>query len=193
VKYHIATALAALTFASCMAGALGASAASSPAPASIYKDRIQDLLNANRGPEAVTLMEKGVGAGDAAAEFMFAEQYYLGTYVKADLKKALFWYRKAAEQGNADAQNSLGTLYTQGQRVPEDEAQAYHWFERSAAQGNDYGIFNLALIYYFSEGHIVPRDREHAYALLRRAAKDGDQSAKSFLAANPDLSAGSPP
>jgi len=35
-------------------------------------------------------------------------------------RKAVKWYRLAADQGDADAQSSLGAMYYQGQGVPQD-------------------------------------------------------------------------
>jgi hypothetical protein len=50
--------------------------------------------------------------------------------------KAMYWYRKAADQGDASAQCNLGVMYDKGQYMPQDYVYAYMWFNLSAAQGN---------------------------------------------------------
>ena len=45
--------------------------------------------------------------GDADAQYRIGGQYRFGQGVKKDYEKALFWYRKAAEQGHAEAQFSV--------------------------------------------------------------------------------------
>jgi len=50
-------------------------------------------------------------------------------------RKAVKWYRLAADQGDADAQSSLGAMYYQGQGVPQDYVCAHMWFDLAAAHG----------------------------------------------------------
>jgi len=47
-------------------------------------------------------------------------------------KKAIQWFRKAAEQGFATAQNNLGLLYANGWGVPQNLVVAYALFNLSA-------------------------------------------------------------
>ncbi len=49
-------------------------------------------------------------------------------------RKALQWYRKAAEQGYATAQHNLGVMYGKGLGVPQDEAQAHMWLNLAASR-----------------------------------------------------------
>jgi TPR repeat protein len=53
-----------------------------------------------------------------------------------DFAKALFWYRKAAEQGYAAAESQLGDLYQYGNGVPKDLVQARAWYQKAADQGD---------------------------------------------------------
>jgi TPR repeat protein len=52
-----------------------------------------------------------------------------------DLKQALYWYRKAADQGYANAQYALGQSYEIGQGVERAPAQAQAWYQKAADQG----------------------------------------------------------
>ena len=54
-----------------------------------------------------TLIDKAK-SGSADAQFELAENYEYGQGIAKDAKKAVFWYRKAAEQGFAEAQYNLG-------------------------------------------------------------------------------------
>ena len=61
--------------------------------------------------------------------------YANGEGVPEDDAKAVYWWRKAAEQGVADAQTNLGLMHANGEGVPEDDVQAYAWFSIAVAQG----------------------------------------------------------
>ena len=52
--------------------------------------------------------------GQAEAQFKMGEAFYAGKLVSRDLKQALFWYEKAAQQGHPKAQRALGALYELG-------------------------------------------------------------------------------
>ena len=62
--------------------------------------------------------------------------YSNGQGVEQDYKKAVEWYRKAAEQGHADAQNNLGFMYYTGQGVEQDYKKAVEWYRKAAEQGH---------------------------------------------------------
>ena len=49
---------------------------------------------------------------------MLGAIYYFGEGVDVDLKLAVDWYKKSAEQGNPRAQFSLGSAYWYGKRAP---------------------------------------------------------------------------
>jgi len=54
-----------------------------------------------------------------------------------DLKMAVHWYTKAAEQGLAKAQYKLGLNYGTGQGVPRDVEKAKYWYTKAAEQGHE--------------------------------------------------------
>ena len=49
--------------------------------------------------------------GDAESQYAYALMNMKGYGVTSDYKKAIVWYKKAAENGNVDAQHELGVLY----------------------------------------------------------------------------------
>ena len=61
--------------------------------------------------------------------------YELGLGVTQDYKKALKWWRKAAQQGFAEAQFYLGMTYVKGLGVAQNLVTAHMWFSIAAANG----------------------------------------------------------
>ena len=61
----------------------------------------------------------------------------LGYYEKKDFKKAVEWYRKAAEMGDASAQLNLGFCYDNGEGVEQDKKEAVKWYRKAAENGDE--------------------------------------------------------
>jgi TPR repeat protein len=55
---------------------------------------------------------------------------------RGTIKKAVRWYRLAADQRDAEAQNNLGMMYADGRGVPQDYREAVKWYRLAADQGN---------------------------------------------------------
>lgn len=62
--------------------------------------------------------------------------YENGDGVEEDLRHAVLWYRKSAEEGYAPGQCNLAVCYLNGNGVERDAAAAVRWLEKAAAQGN---------------------------------------------------------
>lgn len=84
-------------------------------------------------------------SGDRDTQFRLAEEYFMGSHdcgrgemagPPQDLKKALFWYIKAADHGNSEAQFKLGVIYTNGEGVTANTEEAHRWFKRAAENGH---------------------------------------------------------
>ena len=71
---------------------------------------------------------------EAQAQFDLGELYANAQGEARDIKKAIEWYRKAAEQGLQSAQNYLGYAYTNGQGVPKDISKGIEWFRKATEQ-----------------------------------------------------------
>ena len=65
---------------------------------------------------------------------------YEGLGVEKDLKKALYWTRRAAEHGDRDGQCNLAWFYEDAIGVERDIEQAKHWYRLAALQGHDLAI-----------------------------------------------------
>ena len=118
-------------------------------------------------------------AGEAEAQDCLASRYYRGKGVPVDKKKALFWFRKAAEQGLVGTQCFLGYLYYEGHEIAQDREQAFFWFSKAAEQGNPTAQYYLGRMY--SEGDHVGADMSRALDLCRKAAEQGYLNALDWL------------
>jgi TPR repeat protein len=125
-------------------------------------------------PSRQTTIDKA-NKGDAYAQTLLGTMYRCGDGVPRDYKKAVTWYRKAAEQGNASAQSSLGEMYYFGyevfEGVPQDYNEAVKWYTKAAEQGYDSDQFNLGEMYYDGKG--VPQDYNEAVKWYTKAAEQG--------------------
>jgi TPR repeat protein len=74
--------------------------------------------------------------GDANAQYWLAEAYATGEGAKADPKRALEYYGKAAAQSHPGALYELGFVHVKGEGVKPDWRKAIKYFERAAAAGS---------------------------------------------------------
>lgn len=93
-----------------------------------------DWSTAADNAHAVDLCIKAAKLGEADAQLVLADLYFMGHGVSKDETQTVAWYLKAAKQGRADAQYRLGTFYEQGRGVTRDEAQAITWYRKAAEQ-----------------------------------------------------------
>jgi uncharacterized protein len=64
---------------------------------------------------------------------------------KGNLREALLWYRRGAEQGDVDSQMSMGMAYAEGLGVPQDYVEAHKWYNLAASHAK-YGDFRAAFM-----------------------------------------------
>jgi len=115
------------------------------------------------------------------AQYRVAELYTAGKGTPVDLRSALDWYRRAADQGDQKAQLVVGDFYLSGVVVTADASRALSWYERAAVQGSSQAQSNL--------GDLLTLDR---YSPLRnfkigaewyaKSAKQGHAHARTRLA-----------
>ena len=72
--------------------------------------------------------------GKKKAEKQYSKAFDL--YTAGKRKKAVKWYRKAADQGHADAQCNLGFMYANGLFVKQSYPEAAKWYKKAADQGH---------------------------------------------------------
>ena len=118
--------------------------------------------------EAVEQLRKAAEE-DAIAQNILGDMYRTGQGVEQDSRKAIQWYRKAAEQKNAVAQNNLGYMYVNGYGVLQDYNLARKWCQEAAESGLAISQFNLGVMY--ANGWGVDQNSEKAGKWFRKAAE----------------------
>jgi len=117
---------------------------------------------------------------DAEEQINLGVNYLKGDGVPKDMKKAVSWFTKAAEQGNAGAQYNLGLCYANGgDGVPKDIEKAIYWYTKAAEQGFAEAQYMLACGYATGDG--VPKDMEKAIYWFTKAAEQGLEEAKKMM------------
>ena len=100
--------------------------------------------------------------GDAEAQTAIAGMYRYGEGRPPDFKKAMAWYRRAADQGEPVAQMNLGEMYLRGLGVARDPVEAYVWFHLAARQGRSWAAEQRSLL----EARLTPAQRRAATAKI---------------------------
>lgn len=114
-------------------------------------------------------------SGDADAQFNMGQAYKLGRGVKADMRAAMDWYRKAAAQGHGRAEDNLGLLmFRDG-----DRAGALPYLQRSAARGEPRAQYIVGTALF--NGDLLPKNWVRAYALMTQASGAGLAQATASL------------
>jgi TPR repeat protein len=97
-------------------------------------------------------------ANDPEAEWGVAGRYEDGCkdktgkiVVRRSPRKALEWFRRAAEHGCAPAQNNLGLLLNRGKVVPRNRREALKWIKKAFHGGDRCAANNIAIMYRESE------------------------------------------
>lgn len=91
-----------------------------------------------------------------------------GKGVTADIDKALFYYRQAAERDIPFAQHKLAQLYLDGHHVKPDPEKALNWLLSSARLGFVRAQLDLSLLY--ENGTGITQDFVKAYKWLSIAS-----------------------
>jgi DNA-binding FadR family transcriptional regulator len=102
-----------------------------------------------------------------------------GEGVSQDIKEAVDWLNKAAEQGNAKAQYNLGHLFYNGEVVPQNYEKAFEFMNNAAEQGIGYAHHMLCLMY--DNGIGVAENPEKAFECCMDAINHGCAEAKAYL------------
>jgi TPR repeat protein len=136
------------------------------------------LAVSDEGITSFQLYQPKANQGDADAQFNLALLYYSGIGTPRDIRYAVYWYTKAAEQGHVNAQYKLGNLYHygDGEEVPKDLKQAVYWLTKAAEQGLVYAQYSLGHMYEYDDE--PPQDYKQAFFWYTKAAEQGHYFAK---------------
>lgn len=117
--------------------------------------------------------------GDVDSALTLGYMYLYGQDgVKADYKKAFYFYQLAAKTNNAVALTNLGSLYFNGIGTDVDYEKAAQLFLQASQLGSNDAAVNLAFIYLSLKD---PSYYETAVKLFEQAAKSDDKTAEFML------------
>jgi TPR repeat protein len=115
----------------------------------------------------------------AREEYSIAMGYRSGE--QANDARALYWFRRAAEQGYLPASTELCWHSEHGRGLPLEVAGAAQCYLRTAEQGEPKAQWRVALMYAFPDG--TAADYAAAADWARKSAEQGHPSGQSLLAA----------
>ena len=165
-------------------------AAASEYPKAYY--RLAMLLSHENKADAEKQLRKAAELGYADAQFELGRQLAQPGASAGDLKEAIIWLNKAADQIELGALLLLGEMYETGRGVPQDRAKAAIYYDTAASVADDtfdyISMFSQARKARFcldmlrDQGWGIPRTRQEAISLYRNAAEQGNATAQYFLA-----------
>lgn len=119
--------------------------------------------------------------GDPDSQFLVAQIYEQGKLVPKDLKKALEYYKKAAEQNHLESCMKLGGIYSENKWVKEDMEQSLFWYHRAAER--DYVPAQIQL------SHLLEKQKKYAEAFdwMAKAMRQLFPSESDLTRVSPDL------
>lgn len=94
-------------------------------------------------------------------------------------EKAIYWFKKGAEQGDPNAQNNFGNCYQNGNGVIQNDKQAVYWYQKGAEQGNLNAQYNLGVCY--DDGIGITQNYQQAVYWYKKAAEQGHLYAQNNL------------
>jgi len=96
----------------------------------------RDVRQRNRMPRYLRAVERAAKRGGSFAQYNLGAHPTLGEEVEQDLKRAVFWYRKAAAQKEPEAVYNLGLMHMTGEGVVTDVRREMKMLERAAELGS---------------------------------------------------------
>lgn len=160
----------------CKAGLLAAAALFlTAAPAFADVKAGVDAWSAGDFATAVKEWQAGADKGDPDAQFNLGQAYRLGKGVPEDMRKAEYYYSKAAAQGHMQAADNYGLILFQGGR--RDVALPY--VKAAAERGDPRAQYLLGIAHF--NGDLVPKDWVRAYALVSLSNASGLPQASAAL------------
>tara|TARA_A100001037_G_scaffold26007_1_gene21159 strand:+ start:1446 stop:2042 length:597 start_codon:yes stop_codon:yes gene_type:complete len=137
--------------------------------------------------KALRLLKPLAEQGDVDAQSYLGAMYDDGERVPEDDAKAVYWYRKAAEQGDAWAQSRLTPRLilkaVKILKIAEDYRQAFSLLEPLAKDGNKKALHQPGVMY--AKGQGIAQSDVKAYVCWSAAAHRGypkSQEARDTLA-----------
>lgn len=142
------------------------------------KGQLAEVMGSKK--ETISLLgESYSGPTDPAKQNTLGWNYQKGIGVAIDLEKAVYWYRKSANQGYAPAQDNMGWVYQHGIGVQKNEKKAVTWYLKAAKNGLTIAQDHLGWMY--QNGLGTPIDYKKALYWYTQAANKGLANAQNSI------------
>lgn len=114
--------------------------------------------------------------GYSHAQNLVGYAFDLGLASAPDAKKAVHWYRKAAEGGSREGLYNLALCHAKGRGIRKDERKAFDLYNQAAEKGHIQASCNLGVMY--AEGAGTKPNLVLAVRWWHTAAQRGDAKAQ---------------
>jgi TPR repeat protein len=130
--------------------------------------------------EAERLYRSDAEKGKAKAQFQLGKAYFDGEKgLDKNMREAVRWFRRAADQGEVDASAYLGWCYERGEGTEHNPAEARRLSLYASNKGHAWAPRTLAGMYRYGRG--VAKDEIKAVEFFQMSADRGDSQAQYFL------------
>ena len=142
-------------------------------------------FNNGRNAKAQLRLKKALSSflpkanSNPAIQNRLGDMYYFGLGTKADKRKALGWYKKAAANGDPHSQYMLGYFYLNGDLVAKNKQQAYSYLERACEQGYGPAEAELGWQLFHSQ---QAKERRRGIVLMKEATAKKTKGADRLMA-----------
>lgn len=111
---------------------------------------------------------------DSGSWYILAKEYQKGIHVEQDVKQAIFYYTKCAEENNSFAMYQLANIYLSDEQ--KDTQKVLHYLHSAANIGNEYAQVKLGGLYL--KGELVVKDVEKAIYYLMKSEEQNNMFAQ---------------
>ncbi len=118
--------------------------------------------------ESFKWWRKAAELGDIEAQYKVGQSYFLGFGAEQDIKQALYWLSRPAQNGHKDAQFKVGFIYDE---YYDDFDKAFQWYNKAAQQGHVEAQYHLAQCY--EDGLGTKKNEKEAFNLYKKLAEQG--------------------
>jgi TPR repeat protein len=153
----------------------------------IATNNLAEVIKSNNNkvrfdPEAIKLYTSTALRGDPTGQYALGIVNRDGIGRERDLRKAVEWFRRAADQKLPAAQAALGDMYERGGGglLRGDFKSAFKLYADAADQEDAYAMNKLGEYYYYGRG-VGSTDQPKAVKLFEGAASQGNAAAMANL------------
>lgn len=105
------------------------------------------------------------------AQYRLGWYYYESEEIERDVKRSLFWFKKAAKLKDRDACNWLGVIYSREKIGKEHKRKAIKYYKKGTKLGCPIATYNLANRFEYGNG--VQKNTDKYIKLLTKSAEAG--------------------